>query len=217
MGDVMKLYHFPATVNCRKVVAGFELMNIEFETSEVDYLGGGHKASEYLEINPNGTLPVLVDGDFKLWESNAILQYAADKAEAFAVYPRELTKRADINRWQYWEAAHWSPSCYVYLMENVLKPIMKAEPDQAAIDKEVPNWHRLASVLEKRLNDQEWICGNSVTLADIAVAAPMHLYKYQKLPLEAYPNIYRWMTQFVEELPCWKATDVTQAFGLKAN
>ena len=80
-----------------------------------------------------------------------------------------------------------------------------------------PNWHRLASVLDKRLNNQEWICGNSVTLADIAVAAPMHLYKYQKLPLEKYPNIYRWMTQFVEELPCWKATDVTQAFGLKAN
>ena len=65
-------------------------------------MGGGHKAPEYLEVNPNGTLPALVDGDLKLWESNAILQYAADKTEAFAHYPREAKKRADIHRWQFW-------------------------------------------------------------------------------------------------------------------
>jgi glutathione S-transferase len=215
-GDVMKLYHDPITVNCRKVVAGFELMSVGFEKSHVDYLAGGHKSPEYLDINPNGTLPTLVDGDLKLWESNAILQYAAEKTEAFVYYPHELKKRADIHRWQFWEAAHWYPSCYVYLVENLVKPMMNTEPDQAAIDKEAPNWHRLANVLEKRLTGQAWICGDSVTLGDIAVAAPMHLYPYQKLPLHTYPNIERWMTERVEELPCWKATDVALALGLKA-
>jgi glutathione S-transferase len=132
----MKLYHDPITVNCRKVAAGFALMSVGFEKSHVNYLGGGHKAAEYLEINPNGFLPTLVDGDFKLWESNAILQYAAEKTEAFVYYPRELKKRADIHRWQFWEAAHWYPSCYVYLVENLVKPMMNTEPDQAAIDKD---------------------------------------------------------------------------------
>jgi glutathione S-transferase len=80
----MKLYYDPITVNCRKVAAGFNLMNVRFEKSHVDYLGGGHKTPEYLDINPNASLPTLVDGDFKLWESNAILQYAAEKTEAFA-------------------------------------------------------------------------------------------------------------------------------------
>jgi glutathione S-transferase len=94
--------------------------------------------------------------------------------------------------------------------------MMNAEPDQVAIDKEAPNWHRLANVLENRLTDQAWICGESVTLADIAVAAPMHLYPYQKLPLSAYPNIQRWMSERVEELPCWKETDVASMLGLKA-
>jgi glutathione S-transferase len=215
-GDAMKLYHDPITVNCRKVLAGFGLMSVSFEKSHVSYLGGGHKAPEYLEINPNGALPALVDGDFKLWESNAILQYAAEKAGAFAYYPREPKMRADIHRWQLWESAHWYPSCYVYLIENVAKPMMNTEPDQAAIDREAPNWHRLANVLEKRLTDQAWICGHSVTLADIAVAAPMHLHPYQKLPLDIYPNIQRWMTERVEELPCWKATDVAPALGLRA-
>jgi glutathione S-transferase len=211
----MKLYYDPITVNCRKVAAGFDLMSISFEESIVNYLGGGHKAPEYLEINPNGTLPTLVDGDFKLWESNAILQYAAEKTEAFAYYPRDPRIRADIHRWQLWESAHWFPSCYVYLVENVAKPMMNAKPDRAVLAKEAPNWHRLANVLERRLADQPWICGGSVTLADIAVAAPMHLHPYQKLPLDAYPNIQHWMTEGVEELPCWKATDVARALGLK--
>jgi glutathione S-transferase len=106
----MRLYYDPITVNCKKVAAGFSLMNVPFEEARVDYLGGGHKAPEYLEINPNGSLPALVDGDFILWESNAILQYVADKREAFAYYPREPKLRADIHRWQLWESAHWYPS-----------------------------------------------------------------------------------------------------------
>ena len=85
----MKLYFDPITVNCRKVAAGFSLMNVPFEEARVNYLGGGHKAPEYLQINPNGSLPALVDGTFKLWESNAILQYVADKHQAFAYYPKE--------------------------------------------------------------------------------------------------------------------------------
>jgi glutathione S-transferase len=148
----MKLYYDPITVNCRKVAAGFGLMNITFEKSRVDYLAGGHKTPEFLDLNPNAMLPVLVDGDFKLWESNAILQYVADKNEAFEYYPRELGVRADIHRWHLWEAAHWYPSCYVYLLENVAKPFYKAEPDPAAIDKEAPNWHKLA----KRSQSASW-------------------------------------------------------------
>jgi glutathione S-transferase len=212
----VKLYYDPITVNCRKVAAGFSLMNIRFEKSHVDYLNGGHKAPEYLKINPNASLPALVDGDFKLWESNAILQYAADKNEAFAYYPREPKIRADIHRWQLWESAHWFPSCYVYMLENVAKPLMKDEPDRTAIDREAPNWHKLANILDQRLANQRWLCADNVTLADIAVAAPMHLHPHQKLPLDQHPNLRRWMTENVEQLLCWKETDVTKALGLKA-
>jgi len=202
----MKLYFDPISVNCRKVLAGFGLMGVDYEPVHVDYFKAEQKTPEYLKINPNGAIPALVDGDMKLWESNAILQYAADKKEAFAYYPRELKLRADINRWLLWESAHWFPSCYIYLVENVVKPLLKAEPDRAVTDKEAPNWHRLANILDERLAKHRWI----------AVAAPMHLHPYQKLPLDAHPNLKRWMTKDVEQLPCWKATDAAKLLGLAA-
>ncbi len=211
----MRLYYDPITVNCRKVVAGFRLMDVPFEEARVDYLGGGHKAPEYIEVNPNGSLPTLVDDGLTLWESNAILQYVADKHVAYNYYPKDLKIRADIHRWQFWESAHWYPSCYVYLLENLVKPFMKIESDQSAVEKEAPNWHKLAGILEQRLRNQRCLCGENVTLADISVAAPIHLHPYQKLPLDKYPSLRRWMVEEVEQLPCWQKTDVATMLGLK--
>jgi glutathione S-transferase len=212
----MKLYMDPITVNCRKVLAGFDLMGINHELEHVDYFTGGQKKPEYLAINPNGALPALVDGDLKLSESNAILQYAADGKGAHQYYPRDPKIRADIHRWQLWEAATWFPSCYVYLVENVVKPLLNAQPDQSIIDKEAPNWHRLADILDQRLAGSKWLCGDQVTIADISVAAPMHLHSWQKLPLDQHPHLKRWMLERVEQLPCWKKTDPAPKLGLKA-
>ncbi len=150
----MKLYYDPRTVNCRKVVAGLKLMDVAFESENVDYFTQGQKAPEFLAINPNGALPALTDGDMKLWESNAILQYAADKAGAEAAYPSDLQTRADVSRWLLWEASAWFPTCYVYLVENVVKPILGAEPDAAILEPEGPNFHNLAGILDARLNGQ---------------------------------------------------------------
>ena len=209
----MKLYYDPVTVNCRKVVAGFKLMGADFEESKVDYFAGGHKQDDYLAINPNGELPALVDGDMRLWESNAILVYAAEKDRNTDVYPTDPKVRADIQRWLLWEAGKWFNACYVYLVENVVKPLTGSEPDPAVLAAHAPTFHQLAGMLEARLSGQDWLCGPRVTLADIAVAAPMHLHGYQKLPLEDYPNLRRWMDR-IESLPCWRETDPAPALGL---
>lgn len=99
--------------------------------------------------------------------------YAADKAENDAMYPKDIKKRADINRWLLWEAASWFPTCYVYLVENVVKPLMKGTPNEKAIEAESAKCHRGLSILEARLTNNKWLTGDHVTIADIAVAAPM--------------------------------------------
>ena len=78
--------------------------------------------------------------------------------------------------------------------------------DAAVIEKEAPNWHRLAGILDARLARSKWLAGDGVTIADIAVAAPMHLHASQRLPLADHPNLKRWMTEGIEQLSSWKKT-----------
>lgn len=130
------------------------------------------------------------------------------------MYPKDLKKRADINRWLLWEAASWFPTCYVYLVENAVKPMMKGEPDQKAVDAVSEKFHTGAGILEGRLSKNKWLTGDHVTIADIAVAAPMHMHELSKLPLDKYPNLKRWLVEEVEQLDSWKKTQeaVNKAF-----
>lgn len=208
----MKVYADPITVNCRKVLAGLDMLGVPFERVHVDYFKGEQKAPEFLAINPNAAIPALVDGDLVLWESNAMLQYAADKAGDERAYPRDPATRADINRWLLWEASAWFPSCYGYLVENCVKPLLGGAADPAALEAMGPQFHKLASILDARLADREWVAGSRPTIADIALAAPMHLHAWQKLPLAPYANLRRWMTDNVESLPCWRRTRVYEGF-----
>ena len=202
---MLQVYLDPCTVNSRKVLAGLDLLGTPYELNHVDYFTGAHKKPEFLAINPNGAVPAAVDGDFALSESNAILQYAADLSGSNLHYPKDLKRRADVNRWLLWETSTWFPSCYTFLIEYVVKPLLNTQPDEAIIATETPNWHRLAGILDARLAKSDWLVGDDVTIADIAVAAPMHVHKLQRLPISEHPNLERWMAD-VEELPCWQRT-----------
>jgi len=202
----IQVYCDPCTVNSRKVLAGLDQFGVDYNQNYINYFTGEHKSEKFKKINPCATVPAATDGDLTLTESNAILQYAADVAGNESMYPKDLKKRADINRWLLWEASSWFPICYVYLVENVVKPLMKGEPDQKVLDGESEKFHKGAGMLEERLSKGDWLTGDQVTIADIAVAAPMHLWEASKLPLDNYPNVKRWMTKNVEQLDSWKKT-----------
>lgn len=206
LGGKMKLYYDPITVNCRKVIAGLDLIGVPYDEERLGYFAGDHKQAAYTAINPNAELPALVDDGMQLWESNAILVYASEKAGNKKVYPDDPRSRGDITRWLLWESGKWFGSCYVYLVENVVKPILDDKPDQALLDNHAPSFHAHAAILNNALAGRQWLCADHTTIADIAVAAPMHLHTAQKLPLETYPNIVAWMAR-VEALPCWQKSD----------
>ena len=212
----MKIYADPISINCRKVLAGLHLIGQPFELVYVDYFKGGQKSEPLLALNPNAAIPVAVDGDFVLWESNAILQYAADKAGNAAAYPRDLQVRADINRWLLWESSSWFPACYVYLVENCVKPLLGGSPDAAVLQAQAASFHKHAAILDQRLAGRDWIASDGPTIADIVLAAPMHLHGWQQLPLDEHPNLRRWMTERVERLPCWEQTWVGEGFKTRA-
>ena len=182
------------------------MIGASYETEQLNYFGGDHKQPTFTKINPNAELPALVDGDLVLWESNAILVYASEKLGNKNAYPDEPKIRGDITRWLLWESSKWFGGCYVYLVENVVKPILDDTPDNDVLNAHAPTFHGQAAILEAGLEGGDWLCDDQATIADIAVAAPMHLHGAQKLPLENYPNIRAWIGR-VEGLSCWQNSD----------
>src|SRR5262249_44646614 len=75
--ESVKLYHFPSSPNCLKVRAVAYELGLELELATVNIFRGESRSPAFEALNPNGLVPVLIDGDFVLWESNAILTYLA--------------------------------------------------------------------------------------------------------------------------------------------
>src|SRR5882757_9553987 len=117
----MKLYYTPLSPNVRRVRLTAAVLGLKLDEHVVDFAKGEHKSPEYLVLNPNGAVPTLVDGDFALTESRAIMQYLASKKPESGLLPRDEQQRIDVTRWQFWDAAHWAPTLSSIAFERVLK------------------------------------------------------------------------------------------------
>jgi glutathione S-transferase len=202
----MKLYGFPPSPNTWKVRALAAHLGVPLELEFVDLSKGAQYAPAYLAFNPTGRTPTLVDGDFKLWESNAILQYIASKS-ANSLWPNDARTRADIAHWQFWQLAHWgAEACQPLTFQRLVKKIMNlGPPDEAAITKGIAAFNKEAKMLDAHLAKQPYLVGEDVTIADFAVAAPLLYAKEADMPLGPYANLRGWFDR-VAALPCWRET-----------
>ncbi len=117
----MKLYGFAPSPNTWQVRALATHIGVPLEFVPLDFTKGDTKTPAFLAINPTGRTPALVDGDFKLWETMAIMQYVAGK-KANPLWPDDARARADIARWQSWNLAHWTRDAWApVLSERLVK------------------------------------------------------------------------------------------------
>jgi glutathione S-transferase len=203
----MKLYGFPLSPNTWKVRAVAAHLGVPLELEFIDLSKGAQYAPAYLALNPSGRTPTLVDGDFKLWESNAILQYVAGKS-ANALWPNDdAKKRADIARWQSWQLAHWSAeACQPLTFQRLVKKILNlGPPDEAAVAKGTEAFNKEAKTLDAHLAKQPYLVGKDLTIADFAVAAPLHYAQRAEMPVSPYLHLRSWFDR-VAALPCWRET-----------
>ncbi|GJL82344.1 MAG: glutathione S-transferase [marine bacterium B5-7] len=204
----MKLYSAPLSPNCRRVEATILHLGLEIDVHHADFASGELKSDDFLALNPNGRVPLLIDDGFNLWESNAIIQYLADKAAAEDFYPSDLMARADINRWQFWESLHFNKAVSSICWETLAKPMMNlGTPDETIIAASISAFHPFANVLNKQLDNRAFIMGDTLTLADFSVGcySIMALHPDSQVPLDDYPNIIKWM-QLLERVPAWAQT-----------
>ena len=164
----MKLIGFPPSPNTWKVRADAAHLGIPTELDLVDLTKGQSHAPEYLSFNPTGRTPTLIDGDFKLWETGAILQYIASQ-KPNSLWPDDVRVRADIMRWQSWAIAHWDKEgCVPLLAERLIKQILNlGPPDEAVVATALEQFRKNAHVLADHLGRQRWLVGDDITLARI--------------------------------------------------
>jgi glutathione S-transferase len=188
----MKLYQFPFSPSCQKVVAFAHEVGVPLELATVELFKGEARTPAMLVKNPNGKLPILEDGDFVLWESTAMLAYLAAKAGRADLAPTTPRERAEVDRWTSWEGAHFGPAIRKVAFERIVKKLAGlGAPDDAVVKTGIEEFAARASVLEQSLGTKEYLCGR-LTIADFALAPLAALAASCGLDFEPYPKAKAW-------------------------
>ncbi|MGB5811859.1 MAG: glutathione S-transferase family protein [Polyangiales bacterium] len=183
----MKLYTNLFSPNARKVHALAQELDIELEAETVDLRAGQHRTPEYLALNPNGKVPTLVDGETKLWESNAIMCYLAATRET-PMWPKSPA-RYEILRWMFWESNHFSNAIARIIGQKIFR---RDNADQAIVDSALKDVRRYAAVLDQTLHGSHFIIGDTLTLADLAVGVGLGYTDSCELPTAEFQHVSRW-------------------------
>jgi glutathione S-transferase len=154
-----------------------EEIQVPYEFVKLDMQAGEHLKPEYLAINSFGKVPAIVDGDFQLWESGAILLYLADK---YGKSPLSLEERAVFSQWVLFANASLGPGIF----------------GEANREREMP---RLLTPLNEIFSKQPFLLGNEFTVADVAVGSILtYIPIMLKLDLSSYPAVLNYMKQLSE-------------------
>ncbi len=187
---MIKLYT-ASTPNGWKVSVALEEMGVDYQTIAIDLLSNEQNSDEFLAINPNGRIPVIIDttaDDFAVFESGAILIYLAEKTGLFL--PNDLKKRSVVMQWLMFQMAGIGPMMgqlnvfYRYIPKNI----------PFAIERYHSEVCRLFKVLDNRLTGNEYLAGE-YSIADIANWCWVRSYKWSGIDISPYPNLHRWLKQ----------------------
>ena len=188
---MLKIWGRITSINVQKVVWCCDEMGLAYERIDAGGTFGKTKTPEYLAMNPNSLVPVIDDAGFILYESNAIVRYLAAKHSAGKLWPGDLAKRADVDRWMEWLATAWVPS----MRDAFWQLIRTAEPqrDMAAVEKSRAEAERLAGILDAHLGKSgSFLTANGFTAADIVVGCAAHRWLHLPLERAPRPNLERW-------------------------
>jgi glutathione S-transferase len=189
----MKIYWIRAQAP-RRVLALVKHLGIDAEFIDANPRTGMLKTPEYAALNPNKKAPTLVDGDFVLWESNAIMAYLCIRAGSDMWSAHNPAEQVELVRWLGWNDVHWDPAVSPFYFEHVVKATFGiGPPDRESLVTKTANLARYAGVLDGHLAGRDYVACDRLTIADFALASMACDWKQAEMPLEPFPNIVRWL------------------------
>lgn len=178
--------HAFATPNSVKVLIGLEELGLPYDLKPINVRMGAQKAEAFLALNPNGKVPVLVDGSFVLTESAAILVHLAEKTGK--LLPKDGAGRARVFEQLFFHASGLSPAFGNAGFFKRSSP----EPQPIAEARFTNEAERLLGLLDAKLASQPFMAGEEFTIADIAHFGWMWRIAFPGLTLDGRPNLSRW-------------------------
>jgi len=200
----MELYHWPMSHNARKARALARHLGVAVEEKALSMQDKEHKAESFIAINPMGQVPAIKDGDYTVWEANAVLIYLAAQS------PNDLLGQSaqewgHITQWMTWQSVELSPVVVPLHVENYFKRVRGIEADAAKRDAAQARLSTLLKVLDDALDAKDHLVGGRLTVADFAVAGDFTHAKNASFALSEFPNVARWLAG-IETLPAWADT-----------
>ena len=189
---MLRIWGRLSSVNVQKVVWCADELGLDYERIDAGGKFGVNDTPEYLAMNPNGLVPVIDDGGFVLYESNAIVRYLAARA-ASALFPADLRRRADVDRWMEWQSANYTPAMGPAFWQLVRTPADKR--DAAAVEASRARSEKLTGVLDAHLAGTRYLCGDTFTAADLVVGCAAHRWIHLPVEREPRPHVERWYAQ----------------------
>ena len=182
--------------NCYKIRLTAAHLGLKLERRNYDIVKGETRTAEYLrDVNANGRIPVLQDGDRFLPESNAICFYLANGSK---LIPDGHFNQADMLRWMFWEQYNHEPNVATlrfWLRFVGLEALTDAQRVQISGKRE--NGLAALDLMDTHLEGRKWFVADQFSLADICLFAYTHVADEANFDLEAYPEIIRWMERIM--------------------
>jgi len=198
----MKLYSHPLSLNCYKVRLLFSFLEESYNHENVDLVKDAHKSAEFLAMHPLGQVPVLVDGDFSCWDSQAILVYLARKFENENWLPLNAKAIAQINSWLSFASKELAVGLATTRVHYILggKNINFVTRLNIEIDRATALAVKSLEVLNQQFTERRWLVGDTPTIADIACFPTVEFAHEARIALDAYPAVQDWANRF-RQLP----------------
>lgn len=202
-------FYTSPTPNGWKVAMALEELALDYSVKPIDLSAGDQHKAEFLAMNPNGRIPVIVDRsarDLTVFDSNAILFYLAEKTGR--LLPADGPARHDVMQWLMFQASGIGP------MQGQAVVFERYFPDDvpAARTRYHNETRRLYEVLNTRLEDREWVAGD-FSIADISNWSWIRSHRWARVPTEGLAHLERWIGQLRDRPACERGLNIPPSPG----
>lgn len=178
---MIKVWGRASSSNVQSVMWCIAELNLPFERIDAGLMYGVNNTPEYLAMNPNGTVPTIVDGDGPaLWESGAIVRYLANTYADNSFWPQDPVQRANVDRWAEWGKV----SVQMNFNQPIFWPVVRLSSenrDDKSLSAAITTFENKLRIAEKNLSQHQFLAGDSLTTADIQFGHI--LYRYFELEI----------------------------------